>query len=62
MGWTDKANKTHPHSVTSLKKEKKKKKKHETRIKELNREILISLNFINIINKFLNDYIIVLFL
>ena len=26
MGWTDKANKTHPHSVTSLKKEKKIKK------------------------------------
>ena len=26
MGWTDKVNKTHPHSVTSLKKEKKNKK------------------------------------
>ena len=61
MGWTDKANKTHPHSITSLKKGKK-KKKHETRRKELNKDILISLNFINIINKFLNDYIIVLFL
>lgn len=62
MGCTGKANKTHTHSVTSLKKKKKKKKKsHRTRRKKLNKEILISLNFINIINKFINDYIKVLF-